>query len=65
MNAHTKDQGINIGDVVTCINAEASFHRLEKGQKYTVEAAYDGSPIVIAGGAYHSVERFRKVEGGE
>ena len=49
-----------IGDTVVCIDATASFHRLVKGGKYTVEAAYDGSPVVIVNGAYHCVERFKK-----
>lgn len=51
-----------VGDVVVCVNAAASFHRLAEGAIYTVEAAYDGSPVVIAASAYHSTDRFKRAE---
>jgi hypothetical protein len=41
------NQEIKVGDRVKCIDASASFHRLAEGALYTVEAAYDGSPVVI------------------
>jgi hypothetical protein len=47
-----------VGDTVVCVNDSASFRRLAVGSIYNVEAAYDGSPVVIAGGAYHSTDRF-------
>jgi len=53
---------IKAGDTVICIDSTASFHRLEQGQQYTVDAAFDGSPVVIADGAYHSISRFQKIE---
>lgn len=51
-----------IGDTVRCIDDEASFGRLYKGQIYKVEAAYDGTPVVIARGSYCTLERFELVE---
>lgn len=50
---------VKVGDKVVCVDAEASFNRLVKGACYTVEAAYDGSPIVFAGRTEHSIERFK------
>lgn len=55
-------QQIKVGDRVKCIDASASFHRLAEGAIYTVEPAYDGSPVVIVNRAYHSIERFEKAE---
>jgi hypothetical protein len=52
---------LKIGDRVVCVDDDESFGRLRKGQEYTVEAAYDGSPTVISGRAYHGLERFKKV----
>lgn len=52
------EQNIKVGDKVVCVNAEASFHRLQKGCEYIVEAAYDGSPVVIVSNSYHSIDRF-------
>lgn len=50
---------VKVGDHLRCINAEASFHRLQAGNVYVAEAAYNGDPIVNVGGAYHSIDRFR------
>ena len=55
---------IKIGDKVKCIDASASFKRLEMGKIYTVGRAYDNSPTVFAptgDGPMHSLERFVKI----
>jgi hypothetical protein len=57
--AQSKESQIKVGDRVVCIDDSASFRKLFAGQTYAVEAAYDGSPVVIASGAYHSIERFQ------
>ena len=51
-------RAIKAGDRVACVDDSFSFNRLHIGQQYTVEAAYDGSLVVAASGAYHSIERF-------
>lgn len=60
-NVSTTQSAIKVGDRVVCIDDTGSFRRLLKGGQYVVEAAYDGTPTVIAGGAYHCLERFQKV----
>ena len=50
---------VEVGDRLTCIDASASFHRLNAGGVYTAEAAYNGEPTVNINGAYHSIDRFR------
>lgn len=50
---------VKVGDRLRCIEDEASFHRLQAGNLYVAEAAYNGEPIVSVGGAYHSIDRFR------
>jgi hypothetical protein len=51
-----------VGDKLLCITAEFSFNRLQEGATYTAIAAYDGTPVVMAGnGGPHCVERFRKI----
>lgn len=51
---------IQVGDKVICVDDSSSFKRLTKGATYVVEAAYNGEPVVIVGGSYHSIERFVK-----
>jgi hypothetical protein len=50
---------VKVGDRLICIDGNASFHRLQTGNIYTAEAAYNGEPTVIAANAYHSLDRFR------
>lgn len=50
----------HIGDAVVCVNDASSFGRLAVGGLYAVEPAYDGTPVVIARGAYHSTDRFKR-----
>jgi len=52
---------MKIGDLVRCIDDSYSFNRLRAGNLYRVEAAYDGSPVVIVNRAYHLLERFEAV----
>ena len=57
-----KEENAKIGMVVICRNDEFSFRRLGEGKEYIVEAAYDGTPVVIVNGAYHNIERFEEVK---
>jgi hypothetical protein len=50
---------VKVGDRLMCVDAGASFHRLNAGSVYTAEAAYNGEPTVNINGAYHSIDRFR------
>jgi hypothetical protein len=52
------NQNIKIGDKVICINDDASFKRLRKGDTYTVVENFDGSPTVMVGLASHNLDRF-------
>lgn len=67
MHSSTKVPGsevrkaIRVGDRVVCVDDTCSFHRLQSGNQYVVEAAYDGSPTVIVNGAYHCLERFKLI----
>ncbi|MCF7811588.1 hypothetical protein K9N50_11435, partial [bacterium] len=54
-----KEGVMKIGDTVICIDDYADFNRLKLGREYTVEAAYDGTPVVIVDGGYMSIERFK------
>ena len=49
---------MKVGDVVICIDASASFHRLAHLAEYKLTAAYDGTPTVEVNGAYHCLDRF-------
>lgn len=53
---------MKIGDTVRCIDDRYAFNRLRNGELYTVEAAYNGTPIVISRGAYHALDRFEKID---
>jgi hypothetical protein len=57
------NEPIKVGDRVKCIDDTASFNKLRVGNEYTVEAAYDGTPVVIVANAYHSIDRFELVKG--
>lgn len=54
-------RAVYAGDTVLCVDAEHSFHRLQNGARYVASAAFNGQPTVDINGAYHSMERFRKV----
>lgn len=57
-----KEDNARIGMKVICKNEAYSFGRLREGREYTVEAAYDGSPVVLVNGAYHNLEGFEEAE---
>jgi hypothetical protein len=52
---------VRVGTRLVCVDDGASFRRLQAGCEYIAEAAYDDTPVVIAGGTYHSIDRFRVV----
>jgi len=56
---------MKIGDTVICVDDSSSFNKLREGGEYIIEAAYDGTPVVIVNGAYYSIERFKPKEGGK
>lgn len=53
---------LKVGDKVVCVDDRYSFNRLREGHEYIIEPAYDGTPVVIVNGAYHSIERFMGIE---
>jgi len=52
---------MEIGDTVICIDDYADVNRLKLGREYVVEAAYDGTPVVIVEGGYFNLERFAPI----